>query len=419
MWASGFILSFQIQATLHEFNLFSTHITEALWYLDSENKFKFFITFSYGNRSAPFSPMHVAASAGKVEAVQFYLENLNRDKNPGVQIEGNLKGRGPMHLAAEAGKLEVVQLMKQHLGLVNPSDSQGMSVLHIATYCGHIEIVKEICKDLDEKDPIAGEIYEHNTPLHLAALEGHFEIVKYLHEIGSDLFIKNKNGFTAYELAQQKDHKSIVAYLISLSINKAAQCGDLTEVRKLFNDLDKQNQFDPKLFIETSPLHEAAKGGHMSVLDFFGNKIPNMSIIDSNGMTALHHAAKERQLQAVQYLADFIDIDITNYDGKTACDIAKSADFKSIYEYLEWFKMKPVPHTPVSDGATPSFQKLEIEADAECPICCEPLKEENWGLLHSGTIHSGYCEKCLKTLKKDGMNCPECRAVIEAVVKVH
>ena len=207
--------------------------------------------------------MHVAASAGQVEAVQFYLENLNRDKNPGFQIEGNLKGRGPIHLAAEAGKLEVVQLMKQHLGLVNPSDSHGMSVLHIATFCGHVEIVKEICKDLDEKDPIAGEIYEHNTPLHLAALEGHFEIVKYLHEIGSDLFIKNKNDFTAYELAQQKDHKSIVAYLISLSINKAAQCGNLTEVRKLFNDLDKQNPFDPKLFIETSPLHEAAKGGHM------------------------------------------------------------------------------------------------------------------------------------------------------------
>ena len=60
--------------------------------------------------------MHLAASAGNVEAVQFYLENLNWDKNPGIQIEGNLKGRGPMHLAAEAGKLKVVQLMKQHLG---------------------------------------------------------------------------------------------------------------------------------------------------------------------------------------------------------------------------------------------------------------------------------------------------------------
>ena len=72
-----------------------------------------------------------------------------------------------------------------------------------------------------------------------------------------------------------------------------------------------------------------------------------------------------------------------------------------------------------SPGTNFGHHPLEIEADAECPICCEPLKEENWGLLHSGTIHSGYCEKCLKTLKKDGMNCPECRAVIEAVVKVH
>ena len=87
--------------------------------------------------------MHVAASAGKVEAVQFYLENLTQDKNPGVQIEGNLKGKGPMHLAAEAGKLEVVQLMKQHLGLVNPSDCQGITDKRtdpcsrpLCTYCG-------------------------------------------------------------------------------------------------------------------------------------------------------------------------------------------------------------------------------------------------------------------------------------------
>ena len=144
-----------------------------------------------------------------------------------------------------------------------------------------------------------------------------------------------------------------------------------------------------------------------------------MSIIDSNGMTALHHAAKERQLQAVQYLAELIDIDIKAKDGKTACEIARSADFKSIYEYLEWFKMKPVPTTPVSDMTMPSFQKMKIEANVECPICCEPLNEENWGLLHGGTIHSGYCEECSNTLKKDGMNCPECRAIIEAVVKVH
>ena len=78
-----------------------------------------------------------------------------------------------------------------------------------------------------------------------------------------------------------------------------------------------------------------------------------------------------------------------------------------------------MPILILSPGANFGHHPLEIEADTECPICCEPLKEENWGLLHSGTIHSGYCEKCLKTLKKDGMNCPECRAIIEAVVKVH
>ena len=152
---------------LHQFNIFSTKITEALWYLDAENNCQFFIMGLWNPRKplVPFSLMHLAVCAENVGAVKFYLENFNLDKNPGVQI-GNLKGRGPLHFAAKKGMLQVVQLIKQHLGLVNPSDCFGVSVLHVACAIGHLEIVKEICMDLDDKNPIT---IHHNTPLHLAA----------------------------------------------------------------------------------------------------------------------------------------------------------------------------------------------------------------------------------------------------------
>ena len=73
----------------------------------------------------------------------------------------------------------------------------------------------------------------------------------------------------------------------------------------------------------------------------------------------------------------------------------------------------------------PSFsKKLEIKKEevAECSICTEPLNDDNWGILHTGTILSGYCENCesfVKILKNNPMKCSECRASIEAVVKIH
>ena len=412
----------QVQLAFHHFNVFATWLTEVLWYLDVENKTGFFICTK--ETKSPLSIMHVAVRDKNVQAVKFCIEYLNIDKNPGVQIENISKGKTPLHLAAQLGNLEIVQLIKSSLNLINPIDERGWSVIHLAASNGHLDIVKEIAKDLDQKDPKAGT--ENWTPLHLAAIQGYLEIVKYLHEVGSDMCITEKNGWNALDLARQNNHYSIVVFLcqypLFAAINKVSRLGNFEELRKLFQELNKEDPFDKKLFVETSPLHEAAKGGHVNILDFFQNNLPSMSILDSNGKTALHCAAEERHLKVVKYLGELIDIDIEDKNGETACDIAKRKDYKSISEYLDWLKSKPVPYTPVSEEPMPSFfKKLEIKEEevAECPICTEPLNDDNWGILHTGTIHSGYCENCLKTLKNNHMKCPECRASIEAVVKVH
>ena len=146
-----------MQQEFHQFNVFSTKLIERLWYLDTENKTKFFPCSGDHN----YSPMHYAAEKGNLGAIQFYLEHLSIDKNPGIQVEGKFKGRTPMHIAAEHGNLEMVQMIKYSLGIFNPSDANGISVLHIAAKWGHLEVVEELVKDLDEKNPQSGSFYAY------------------------------------------------------------------------------------------------------------------------------------------------------------------------------------------------------------------------------------------------------------------
>ena len=59
-----------------------------------------------------------------------------------------------------------------------------------------------------------------------------------------------------------------------------------------------------------------------------------------------------------------------------------------------------------------------VEEDSVCRICLENLTG-NWGLVHKETMHAGYCGNCAKRLKNDRLPCPQCRANIQAVVRVY
>ena len=133
-----------------------------------------------------------------------------------------------------------------------------------------------------------------------------------------------------------------------------------------------------------------------------------MSIVDSYGYNALHYAAMRGNLGAVVYLVNFIDIKIENQNGNTAIDLAKNFGHHSIVDYLTDWKDKPTPlQTPQP--------KIELK---ECHNCFEELNGDNWGLLHGETSHAGYCRNCARRLKNERLPCPQCRADIEAIIKI-
>ena len=464
----------QVDEIFDRFNECSTHLTECLWYLDPENKTKFFPS-DEKVLSSPYSPMHFAAENNHVDAISFYLEKLTVSKNPGVQTAGLLKGVTPMHLAAWYGNLQIVKLIKNKLGTLNPSTANGYSVLHHAAFSGHLDIVKEIVKDLNENNnPAAEDISNQRTPLHEAARGGNVEVLKFFKDIVPDMSIvdslgrtalhyatikgklgavkyladftsiemKSKIGQTPLHFAADKDHFDILKFFKEVATDMSVVCkkgltalhyasnqGHLKAVTFLadFIDIDIKSENGQTAFdfascnkkesvakylkyLRENPLRpkpitslcEAAKNGQLDSLSFYHQTEPNMSIVDSYGYNALHYAAMRGNLGAVVYLVNFIDINIKNLNGNTATDLAKHFGHYSIIDYLKNWKKKP----------------SDIKAQKECHTCFEELNGDNWGLVHGETSHAGYCRNCARRLKNQVLTCPQCRANIEAIIKI-
>ena len=464
------ILWLQVAAIFDKFNECTTQLTECLWYLDPENKMKFFPLDK--DCILPSSPMHFSAKENYVDAISFYLEKLTVNKNPGFQAAGECKGGTPMHLAARYGNLHIVKLIKYNLDTLNPSDAKGYSVLHAAALGGHLDIVKEIVKDLKEfKNPDATYLCNQRTPLHEAARGGHVKVLKFFKEIVPDMSVvdshgrtalhyatlkgklgavkyladftpiemKSKIGQTPLHFAADKDHLNILKFFKEVATDMSVVCkegwtalhyasnqGHLKAVTFLadFIDIDiksenGQTAFDfakkesvtkyLKYLRENPPsprpdmsLHEAAKVGQLDSLSFYQQTEPNMSIVDSYGYNALHYAAMRGQLGAVIYLVNFIDIKIKNQNGNTATDLAKNFGHHTVVDYLKDWKKKP----------------SDIKEQKECHNCFEELNGDNWGLVHGETSHAGYCRNCARRLKQQGLQCPQCRADIEAIIKI-
>jgi len=70
-----------------------------------------------------------------------------------------------------------------------------------------------------------------------------------------------------------------------------------------------------------------------------------------------------------------------------------------------------------SSCAGEEIEQPNQEGSFTCQICFEKYNG-NWGLLHGGTMHAGYCQGCAQKLKNDKAPCPQCRCEVEAVIKV-
>jgi ankyrin repeat protein len=147
------------------------------------------------------TPLGLAAYLGDLYFVKYMLKQ-------GAQLETPLLGMGTPLIAALAQGKEACALALIEAGAdVQTKTSSGLSVLHVAAEKNLLTMVKVAL----DKDCSVNNVDQFGfTPLMSAARSGNSAIVSYLLNCGADASIKNSEGLTASDYANQNGHKDIV-----------------------------------------------------------------------------------------------------------------------------------------------------------------------------------------------------------------
>ncbi|XP_054550111.1 ankyrin repeat domain-containing protein 29 isoform X3 [Talpa occidentalis] len=155
--------------------------------------------------------------------------------------------------AARRGNLALLRLLLNSGRVdVDCRDSNGTTLLMVASYAGHIDCVRELV--LQGAD-INLQRESGTTALFFAAQQGHNDVVRFLFEFGASTEFRTKDGGTALLAASQYGHMRVVETLLKHGANihdqlydgatalfLAAQGGYLDVIRLLLSSGAKVNQ---------------------------------------------------------------------------------------------------------------------------------------------------------------------------------
>ncbi|XP_054620938.1 transient receptor potential cation channel subfamily A member 1b [Dunckerocampus dactyliophorus] len=153
------------------------------------------------------SALHFAAQYGRVNTCHRLLETI---KDSRLLNEGDERGLTPLHLASRGGHTEVVELLLRK-GALFHSDYKGWTCLHHAASEGFTQtmdiILSANMKLLDKTDE------DGNTALHIAARMGHVAAVMVMVNRAAE-FTLNKNDTSFLHEALQNGKQDVVNAVI-------------------------------------------------------------------------------------------------------------------------------------------------------------------------------------------------------------
>ena len=170
--------------------------------------------FDPAEQSLSSAPVHEALAAGNVSLALELIDG-------GASIHGlGQHRRTLLHIAAMNGFKAVAETLLRRGAAIDPIDDEFWTPLHLASGHGHtmlVDILLSYGAGIDIQDD------EGWTALHQAASR-HFEIIRLLLERGANPNLKNSDGHTPLDLAQQQKNTEVYQLLLTHRSQSSTLC---------------------------------------------------------------------------------------------------------------------------------------------------------------------------------------------------
>ncbi|XP_055377272.1 transient receptor potential cation channel subfamily A member 1 isoform X2 [Condylostylus longicornis] len=174
--------------------------------------------------NAGCAPLHYASREGHIRS----LENLIR-LGACINLKNN-NNESPLHFAARYGRYNTVrQLLDSEKGsfIINESDGEGLTPLHIASLMGHTRVVQLLLN----RGALLHRDHNGRNPLHLAAMSGYTQTMELLRSVHSHLLDQvDKDGNTALHLATMENKPNAISVLLSMGCKLVYNFMDMSAI---------------------------------------------------------------------------------------------------------------------------------------------------------------------------------------------
>ncbi|XP_040269297.1 ankyrin repeat domain-containing protein 16 [Bufo bufo] len=286
-------------------------------------------------------PLHEAASMSHRNCLLYLLSN-------GAKVDCLKKADWtPLMMACTRKNLDVIKDLIEHKADPTLKNKDGWNSFHIASREGDPAVITYLLGAFPDIWNTESKI--RRTPLHTAALHGCFDVVQILLErCNYDPDCKDSCGVTPFMDAVQNGHLQIAELLMEKkkvcytavdkmgagALHRAAVTGQDKSLQYLVSHLGL-NVNETATSMKLSPLHYAAKEGHVHSLSTLLSLGADLKSQDSKGRSALHMACTGQHAGCVEFLMKSGLKDTADCNGTFAEQLAKKDDVKKIFSLFQ------------------------------------------------------------------------------------